>query len=217
MTVQRTNVSRTNSLSGAAVFGALAAVIAFLIQIPYPVPGFTFLQLDLAEIVDVLAFLLFGPAVGLLTTLIHYLVLNFLPTASPIFGPLLKLFGVTSMLLGMWLGYGAYSRILKRKGGVITGLGIMLGTGAVLRAIILTPINYLFLIFVFAPNMVFSTSFLSFYFGGLAIYNVIQTVLATVVPFIVVKALSRAAPNLEVRTWFARMKPSRAAQAPKTS
>ncbi|OLD10602.1 MAG: hypothetical protein AUI93_06750 [Crenarchaeota archaeon 13_1_40CM_3_52_10] len=217
MTVQRTNVSETISLTGAAVFGALAAVIAFLIQIPYPVPGFTFLQLDLAEIVDVLAFLLFGPAVGLLTTLIHYLVLNFLPTASPIFGPLLKLFGVTSMLLGMWLGYGAYARILKRRGGVATGFGIMLGTAAVLRAIILTPINYVFLIFVFAPNTVFSTSFLSFYFGGLAIYNVIQTVLAAVVPYLVVKALSRAAPNLEVRTWFARLKPSTAAQTQKTS
>ena len=216
MTVQRTGVSRTTSLTGAAVFGALAAVIAFLIQIPYPVPGFTFLQIDLAEIVDVLAFLLFGPAVGLLTTLIHYLVLNFLPTASPIFGPLLKLFGVTSMLLGMWLGYGAYSRILRRRGGVITGFGIMLGTGAVLRAIILTPINYVFLVLVFAPNTTFSTSFLSFYFGGLAIYNVLQTVLATVVPFLVVKGLSRAAPNLEVRTWFARMKPSKAGQAQKT-
>jgi len=198
------------------VFGALAAVIAFLIQIPYPVPGFTFLQLDLAEIVDVLAFLLFGPAVGLLTTLIHYLVLNFLPTASPIFGPLLKLFGVTSMLLGMWLGYGAYSRILKRTGGVITGYGIMLGTGAVLRAILLTPINYVFLIFVFAPNTAFSTSFLSFYFVGLAIYNVLQTVLAAVVPFVVVKALRKAAPNLEVRTWVAKMKPSRPAQTQKT-
>ncbi len=87
MSVQRTSVSRTTSLTGAAVFGALAAVITFLIQIPWPVPGFTFLQLDLAEIVDVLAFLLFGPAVGLFTTLIHYLVLNFLPTPSPIFGP----------------------------------------------------------------------------------------------------------------------------------
>jgi len=216
MTVQRSSVSRTTSLTGAAVFGALAAVIAFLIQIPYPVPGFTFLQLDLAEIVDVLAFLLFGPAVGLLTTLIHYLVLNFLPTASPIFGPLLKLFGVTSMLLGMWLGYGAYSRILKRTGGVITGYGIMLGTGAVLRAILLTPINYVFLIFVFAPNTAFSTSFLNFYFAGLAIYNVLQTVLAAVVPFVVVKALRKAAPNLEVRTWVAKMKPSRPAQTQKT-
>lgn len=216
MSVQKTSVSRTTSLTGAAVFGALAAVITFLIQIPWPVPGFTFLQLDLAEIVDVLAFLLFGPAVGLFTTLIHYLVLNFLPTPSPIFGPLLKLFGVTSMLLGMWLGYGAYARILKRRGGVITGFGIMSGTGAALRAIILTPINYVFLIFVFFPNTVFSTSYLSFYFVGLATYNVIQTVLATVVPFVVVKALSRAAPNLEVRTWFARMKPSTAAQAQKT-
>jgi riboflavin transporter FmnP len=216
MSVQRTSVSRTTSLTGAAVFGALAAVITFLIQIPWPVPGFTFLQLDLAEIVDVLAFLLFGPAVGLFTTLIHYLVLNFLPTPSPIFGPLLKLFGVTSMLLGMWLGYGAYARILKRRGRVITGFGIMSGTGAALRAIILTPINYVFLIFVFFPNTVFSTSYLSFYFVGLATYNVIQTVLATVVPFVVVKALSRAAPNLEVRTWFARMKPSTAAQTQKT-
>ncbi len=215
MSVQRTSVSRTTSLTGAAVFGALAAVITFLIQIPWPVPGFTFLQLDLAEIVDVLAFLLFGPAVGLFTTLIHYLVLNFLPTPSPIFGPLLKLFGVTSMLLGMWLGYGAYARILKRRGVVITGFGIMSGTGAALRAIILTPINYVFLIFIFFPNTVFSTSYLSFYFVGLATYNVIQTVLATVVPFVVVKALSRAAPNLEVRTWFARMKPSTAAQAQK--
>ena len=217
MSVQKTSVSRTTSLTGAAVFGALAAVITFLIQIPWPVPGFTFLQLDLAEIVDVLAFLLFGPAVGLFTTLIHYLVLNFLPTPSPIFGPLLKLFGVTSMLLGMWLGYGAYARILKRRGGVITGFGLMSGTGAALRAIILTPINYVFLIFVFFPNTVFSTSYLSFYFVGLATYNVIQTVLATVVPFVVVKALSRAAPNLEVRTWFARMKPSTAAQTQKTS
>src|SRR5256885_5852653 len=103
MTVQRTNVSRTNSLSGAAVFGALAAVIAFLIQIPYPVPGSTFLQLDLAEIADVLAFLLFAPAVGLLSTFIHYSVLYFPPTASPVFGPLLKLFGVTRMLLAILL------------------------------------------------------------------------------------------------------------------
>src|SRR5437879_13703934 len=123
MTVQRSSVSRTTSLTGAAVFGALAAVIAFLIQIPYPVPGFTFLQIDLAEIVDALAFLLFGPAVGLLTTLIHYLVLNFLPTASPIFVPLLKLFGVTSMLLGVWLGYVVDHRALPRRVAVLAAFG----------------------------------------------------------------------------------------------
>jgi len=100
-----------------AVFGALAAVIAFLIQIPYPVPGFTFLQIDLAEIVDVSRFSIVWSRSRIAHDLIHYLVLNFLPTASPIFGPLSQAVRVTSMLLGMWLGYGVYSRILRRRGG----------------------------------------------------------------------------------------------------
>ncbi len=211
MTATR-NISRTTSLTGAAVFGALAAAITFLVQIPYPVPGFTFLTIDLAEIVDVLAFLLFGPVVGLFTAIVHYVVLNFLPTASPIFGPLLKLFSVISMLVGMWLGFSLYSGILKRAGGFNIGYGIMVGSGAVLRAIVLTPINYVLLILVFAPNTAFASSFLSFYLGGLAVYNILQTALATVVPFIVIRALSRAAPNLEVRAWFAKLKPSSAPQ-----
>src|SRR5207245_11184523 len=86
MTGQPTSASRTTSLTGAAVFGALAAVVAFLIQIPYPDPALPFLRLDLAEIVDVLAFLLFGPAVGLLTALLHYVFLNFSPSL-PVWGP----------------------------------------------------------------------------------------------------------------------------------
>ncbi len=215
MTIERTSVSRTTSLTGAAVFGALAAVVAFLIQIPYPDPALPFLRLDLAEIVDVLAFLLFGPTVGLLTTLLHYLFLNFSPSL-PIYGPLLKLFAVASMLLGMWLGYGTYSRILKRAGGRAVGFGIMVASGAVLRAAILTPVNYAFLIFVIAPNTTFSASFLTLYLGGIAVYNIIQTIIATVVPFLVIIALSRAAPNLEVRIWFARMKSSSVRKTQKT-
>jgi riboflavin transporter FmnP len=214
MNARQSNVPRTTSLTGAAVFGALAAAITFLVQIPYPVPGFTFLAIDFAEIVDVLAFLLFGPAVGLLTTLIHYLVLNLLPTAAPIFGPLLKLFSVASMLLGMWLGQITYSSILKRARKITIGFGLMVGMGAILRAIFLTPINYFFLILVFyPPSAAFSPSFWVFYLGGIAIYNVFQTLLATIVPLFVMKALSRAAPNLGMRTWFARLRPTEAAQS----
>jgi len=71
----------------------------------------------------------------------------------------------------------------------------MLGTGAVLRAIILTPINYVFLVLVFAPirpSLLHSSVSISV---DSAIYNVLQTVLATVVPFLVVKGLSRVAPK----------------------
>jgi riboflavin transporter len=215
MTVQRTSVSRTTSLAGAAVFGALAAILASAAQLPYPDPGFPFLRIDLTEIIDVLAFLVFGPTVGLLTSFIHYLFLNFAPSL-PIYGPLLKLFSVVSMLLGMWLGYGAYARILKRMGGRPTGYAIMFGVGSALRAIVLTPINYVLLIFVFAPGFSPSPSFLSFYLGGLAIYNVVQTILATAISYVAIKALYRAAPNLEATTWFARLKSEPEAQTPKT-
>jgi riboflavin transporter len=213
MTVQRTSVSRTTSLAGAAVFGALAAILASIAQLPYPDPGFPFLRIDLTEIIDVLAFLVFGPTVGLLTSFIHYLFLNFAPSL-PIYGPLLKLFSVVSMLLGMWIGYGAYARVLRRRGGRPTGYAIMFGLGSALRAIILTPINYLLLIFVFGFSP--SPSFLSFYLGGLAIYNVLQTILATVISYVAIKALYRAAPNLEPRTWFARLKSVPEVQTPKT-
>ena len=207
MVTNSKSVSRTTSLTGAAVFGALAALITFLVQIPYPVPFFSaFLNLDLAEIVDVSAFLIFGPTVGLLTAFIHYLVLHALPQPSPVFGPLLKLFGVTTMLIGMWLGHGTYSRILKRTGGRATGFAIMVAVGAAVRAILLTPVNYLFLLYIFAPNTPESPSFLNFYLGGIAVYTVVLTILATGVSFIVVGALSRAAPNLEPRTWFAKLK-----------
>ena len=216
MIAQRTNVSRTTALAGAAVFGALAAILASVTQLPYPDPGFPFLRIDLTEIIDVLAFLVFGPTVGLLTSFIHYLFLNFAPSL-PIYGPLLKLFSVVSMLLGMWIGYGVHSRLLKRRGGRPIGYAIMFAVSAPLRAIVLTPINYVFLLFVFAPGFSPSTSFLSFYLGGLAIYNVVQTILAMAISYAAIKALYRAAPNLEARTWFARLKSEPEAPAMKTN
>ena len=202
---KKTHVSRTTSLAGAAVFGALAAILASVAQLPYVDPAFPFLRIDLTEIIDVLAFLIFGPAVGLLTSFIHYLFLNFAPS-FPVYGPLLKLFSVVSMLVGMLLGYAVYSRVLKRRGGRPAGYAVMLGVGSALRAIVLTPINYVFLLFIFAPGFSPSASYLSFYLGGLAIYNVVQTILATVVSYVALKALYRAAPNLEARTWFAKLK-----------
>ena len=216
MIAQRTNASRTTALAGAAVFGALAAILASVAQLPYPDPGFPFLRLDFTEIIDVLAFLVFGPAVGLLTSFIHYLFLNFAPSL-PVYGPLLKLFSVVSMLLGMWLGYGVYSRFLKRWGGRPFGYALMFAVASALRAIILTPVNYVFLLFVFAPGFSPSASFLNFYLGGLAIYNVVQTVLATGISYVAIKALYRAAPNLEARTWFRRLNAEPMDQTPKTN
>ncbi len=196
--------STTTRLAGAAVFGAIAAVTTFALQIPYPVPGFTFLVIDPAELVDVLAFLLFGPSIGFLTAIVHWGVLNFLPTAVPIFGPLLKLFAVGSMLIGMWAGHSLVKRVVPQRAGKKTVLGLMLAFGLITRVLVLTPVNYLFLIFIFAPGFAPSASFLEFYLGGLAIYNGLHTLFSTILPFLVLTYLTRAAPQLQGRTWFFR-------------
>lgn len=171
------------------------------IQIPYPVPGLQFLRFDAAEIVDSLAFLAFGPVVGLLTAIIHWIALNFLPTAVPIFGPLLKLFAVASTLLGMTLGYRVFSG-LGERGGKRAGLGLIAGFGLGSRVVIMTIVNYFFYIFVFVPGSNPPLAFWVAYLGGLGIFNVVHAVVSIALPLIIMGALTRAAPHLAGRMWI---------------
>ncbi len=193
------SVSIAVSIAGAAVFGALAAVMTFTIQIPYPVPGFEFLRFDAAELIDATALLVFGPLVGFLTALIHWGVLNFLPTALPIYGPLLKFAAVTSMLLGMWLGCATYSRLLKGRGGKRVGYWLTGTTGLVTRVLVMTPINYLVLVFVF--NAPASPEVVNPYLIGIGVFNAIHALISTVIPLVLVEGVSRLAPNLRDRMW----------------
>ncbi len=200
-------LSTTASLAGAAVFGALAASITALwppsYQFRFPVPGFQFLAFDVAELIDVLAFLIFGPAVGFVTTTVHGVVLSFFPSEAPLIGPLLKFSAVTSMLLGFWLGYEVYARILKARGGSRTGYGLMAVTGLVTRVLVMTPINYVFLIFVFSdPNKPPALSYVGLYLGWIGVFNAIHTIISTAIPLLVMGALMRASPVLKARAWL---------------
>jgi riboflavin transporter FmnP len=195
-------------MAGAAVFGALAAVMTVSIQIPYPVPGLEFLRFDAAEIIDSLALLAFGPTVGFLTAIVHWIVLNFLPTAVPIYGPLLKLFAVMSMLLGMLAGSLTYSRMVGGWGRRV-GFGLITGSGLVSRVLIMTVVNYLFFIFVFSPNSSPSFGFWTVYLGGLGAFNAIHAVISIALPMVVMGTLTRVAPNFAQRMWLTGMKLSR--------
>jgi len=192
---------KTSSMAGAAVFGALAGVMTVAIQIPYPVPGLQFLRFDAAEIVDSLAFLAFGPVVGLLTAVVHWLVLNFLPTTFPIFGPLLKLFAVVSTFLGMLIGHRVFLQ-LGRRAGRRAGYGLITGFGLANRVLIMTVVNYLFYTFVFVPGSSPSLAFWAAYLGGLGIFNAIHGVISIALPITIMGALTRVAPHLASRMWI---------------
>ncbi len=206
MSLPKPSISRTSSLAGAAVFGALAAVITALwppsYQFRFPVPGFQFLAFDAAELIDVLAFLLFGPVVGFATAAVHGLVLSVFPSEAPLVGPLLKFLAVSSMLLGLWLGYLLYSRPLKSKGGYRAGLSLMTGFGLVSRVLILTPINYAFLFLFFStPSNPPSQSYVALYLGWIGVFNAIHALISTLIPYLVMGALLRASPELKGRAW----------------
>ncbi len=206
MSASRPRIAKTISLAGAAVFGALAAIatiVGRIYPLRFPVPGFQFLQFDLAELIDVLAFLVFGPLVGFLTTGVHGVVLTISSSDVPLIGPFLKFSAVTSMLVGMWLGYRVYARVLEARGGTRTGFGLMTGLGLVCRVLIMTPINYLFLLLFFTrPDSPPTVPFVALYLAWIGVFNAIHAIISIIIPYFVTSALLRASPQIEARAWF---------------
>ncbi len=205
MVVPKRRISPTVSLAGAAVFGALAAVATVagrVYPLRFPVPGFQFLQFDLAELIDVLGFLIFGPVVGIVTTFIHGIVLTASSGDVPLIGPFLKFSAVISMLFGLWAGYQLYSRS-NARGGTKVGFSLMTGLGLTFRVLIMTPVNYVFLIVFFSsPDSPPTIGFVSAYLAWIGVFNAIHAIISTLIPYVVAGALLRTSPQLETRAWF---------------
>jgi len=136
---------RASMIVYSAIFGSLAAAITFLkLEIPFPI--LPYLKFDFAEIVDVLAFLIFGPVVGLFATTIHWLILNF-NTNWPIIGPLTKYAAVLSMVLGFWGGSEIYKRLASLS--VRNLMIIMFILGSLVRVFIMSLANIIVIYFIY--------------------------------------------------------------------
>lgn len=136
-----TSASTTHKIAIVSLFGGLAALLT-IFPLDFPFPIIPYLRFDLAEIPIFVAFMLFGPAVGLVTCV------TFLGALLPItmgewlwpIGPFLKFFATASQVAGMSLGFRIY-RLLKRNG--YTAFFIQLtALGMVLRIIVMTLANY---------------------------------------------------------------------------
>jgi riboflavin transporter FmnP len=130
----------TYSLSAAAIFGALAAVLS-IFQLAFNFPIIPYLRFELAEIPVVIGFLIYGPAASVISSIIYFLVLMIVGQFAPV-GPILKLASVLSMLLGMWLGTILYRKMFSGRIKLIS-LNLLFGT--ILRVVTLTVANYLIL------------------------------------------------------------------------
>jgi len=83
-----------------AVLAALAYAFSLLrLHIRYPL--LPFLSFDFSEIPDVLAYMLFGLSGGLVSTMAHWVALNFGTPFHQLVGPTMKLLAVISMIAGL--------------------------------------------------------------------------------------------------------------------
>lgn len=138
---------RSSVIVYSGIMGSLAAVLSFLkAEIPFPI--LPYLKIDFAEIPDVLSFLLFGPAVGMFTTTVHWLILN-LRTEWPVIGPLMKYIAVLSMLSGFTVGSKIGTKL--RSFSLNSLLLIMAIFGSIVRVLTMTIANIIVIYFIYGP------------------------------------------------------------------
>jgi riboflavin transporter FmnP len=206
------SVGRTSKIAAAAVSGALAFVLTLFFKVTFPF--LPWLSFDFAEIPVMLSFLIYGPATGVASAFILFLILLARGSAFPP-GPYMKLAAVLSMQLGVWLGIRLTRSLKTRRLGV--SLSTAVGLGAVFRILLMTPINYLVVGILFAAPFYFSTASralkatLGITFSGeldfiilmlifTGVYNGLHTLLSVIPTFPVLKM-----PQITKRSWMIRL------------
>src|SRR5438132_11503265 len=146
MAVSRTSLRPTAVLAGSATFGALASLITLAAPpaLQPPVPILFYLKFDVAEVVDLSSFMIFGSTAGLLTALIHAAILGTVAGGAgsgPFFGSSLKLLVVLSTYTGLLLASRFGKQSLLRTSLMMTSLSLLS------RLAVITVANHFYLVF----------------------------------------------------------------------
>lgn len=214
------------SLTGAAVFGSLAAlstvVISDRIQPSFPI--MPFLRFDPAELFSVLAFLIFGPIAALIAATVHWIFLTATATIFPL-GPPAKFAAVLSTLFGLWLGSVTYRRLAGKFRHMSVALASMLGCAVLTRVGLLLVVNYF--VFTYIGPVIFGIDYLGFsqytlqatlglQFAGpwqvlmamllyTSIFNGLHAAFSVIVPYVIFRPLSLKIPEIASgHPWISR-------------
>jgi len=127
-----------------AMFAATSGALTEM-HVMFPFPLLPFLEFDMAEIPDMIAFLILGPEAGILVATIHCILLYTLG-AFTIFSPLMKFFAEGSMFAGILLA----KRYTKRA-------SVLAATSITARVVIMFFVT-LMLYYVIMPDIYMPTA-----------------------------------------------------------
>ncbi len=207
VSISRRLDNRSVKVAGAAILGAMAFLLQLYVKFPFPL--LPWLVFDFAEIPTIVAFLLFGPAWGLLSSAILWLIMVIKGSSFPP-GPYMKLAAIVTMQVGLWLGF-----MVAKKMGFGTSKTFVSGIagGLVLRVLLMTPINYVVVGVLFASDFYYNTAskalkivgitlasqeqFIALMLAFSGIYNALHVILS-VAPAI---AIAKVTPIIR-QSWF---------------
>ncbi len=185
-----------------AMFAAASGVMAEM-HLMFPFPLLPFLEFDLAEVPDTLAFMILGPKGGLISAGVHCLILYILGSFT-IFSPAMKLFAELSMFAGIYLGFKIGNKSRYKK-------GLMAGFGAIFRVIIMLFVT-LVLYYVIMPSIYLPTAKLAMSILGISlaspfeiamllagltsIFNLLAGFITIAIAFIIIKSIVITFPHL---------------------
>jgi riboflavin transporter FmnP len=125
------------------VFTAMAAFLN-LSPIKIPAPYAPFLIYQVWEIPIVTGSLLYGFSLGLVVSVLNTLILFVVyPGALPT-GPIYNMIAVLSMLLGIYMGKGLVTNLLRLKNEIV-GVAVYTLIGTLLRVVVMTIVNWVVL------------------------------------------------------------------------
>lgn len=133
----------SKTIAAIAIFTALSVALV-LSPAKIPAPYAPFLKYQIWEIPIVAAFILYGPAVGVATSIMNTIILLAVYPGELPTGPLYNLVAVLSMLLGVYVIHRfAANHFSRRREAILTASSTALGT--IIRVGFMSIVNWTFL------------------------------------------------------------------------
>lgn len=168
----------TKRIAVTALFCAVAAICTLFIEFPI-LPGVTFLKYDPSAIAALIAGFAFGPATGIVVSVLPYLV--HLATESGIYGTIMAIIATLTLVLPASLIYQRNTTMRGAITGLVVG-GVVCLACCILANIVITPI------YMGAPR----DAVIAMIVPTLLPFNVLKIALNCVITAFVYKPISKA-------------------------
>ena len=168
----------TKRIAVTALFCAVAAICTLFIEFPI-LPGVTFLKYDPSAIAALIAGFAYGPATGIVVSVLPYLV--HLATESGVYGTIMAIIATLSLVLPAALVYQRNTTMRGAITGLVVG-GVICLACCILANIVVTPI------YMGAPR----EAVIGMIVPTLLPFNVLKIALNCVITAFVYKPISKA-------------------------